>query len=888
MKNFRTIWLKLRSLGKRRAVKQEIDEKLRFHIEQRTAENIKAGMSPEAAAWEGRKRFGNLQTVRELCREVRGASFGETILQDIRFGLRMLSKNPGFSAVAALTLGLGIGATTAIFSAVYGVLISPYPYARPGEIWAPGVQSAQSRQIMRPYRQDEFQAISALPEFWEAMGTTPGGVLLTGEFAPEAITAPRLTLNAFQFIEVAPVLGRTFGPADVAAGGRPEAVTVISYRLWQHLFGGDPGALGQTLRLDDQLYTIIGVMPSRFGWWTSDGLWLPLANKPGDPGRIFPIARLKPGVNPSVARQHLSMLQVELAKANPAGFPKEKFESTLTNYLDMTVASGEMQRTLRVLFGAVGFLLLIACANVANLQLARATARAREMAIRLSIGAGRGRLVRQLLTESVLLSVIGGVLGLAFAVTLTRLVVMLMPSFYVPNEARIEINGYVLLFCIVISMLTGIVFGLVPALQSSRPNLTDALKDEGQGHGRAHGGRLRASLVVAEVAVSVVLLVSAALTVRSFLALERIDPGFHAEQVITVGLTLPSSRYATLDQRNLFGQELLERVQRLPGVKAAELGNGGLPFGGPESPYSINGQSGSESQPIIVNLVAADYLKTVGVRLLRGRMLDQDNILRPDRFAVINEAAAKLWPAGEDPVGRQLRLDLLKGPGGAVLFPSNSSPDFTVIGVCADTRNDGLTSKPRPAVLVPYTLVAPPDRTLAIRTEADSTLLMKAVREQIRLMDPQLPIRNLRTFEDALRDQTVQPRFTMALFSLFAVFGLALATAGIYSVLSYLVSQRTREIGVRMALGAQRRDVLGLILKDGGRLAGLGILLGTLASLAAARLLASQIELFGVAATDLVSFLGVVLLLSLVCALACWLPARRATKVDPMTALRYE
>jgi predicted permease len=888
MNPFRTIQRWLRSLAQRRAVKQEIDEELRFHIEQRTAENMAAGMSPEEAAREARKRFGSVQSVREECRDLRGASFGETVAQDVRFGLRMLLKKPGFTVVAALTLGLGIGATTAIFSTVYGVLISPYPYARPGEIWAPGVQSAQGTQMMRPYRRDEFQAISALPEFWEAMGTTPGSILLTGEFAPEMITSPRLSLNTFQFIEVPPILGRTFGPADVTAGGQPEPVTVISYRLWQHLFGGDPGAIGRTLRLDDQLYTIIGVMPARFGWWTSDGLWLPMDNKPGDPGRIFPIARLKPGVNPAAARQHLHALQLELAKTDPAGFPKGKFDSMLTNYLDMTVASGAMQRTLQVLFGAVGFLLLIACANVANLQLARSTARTREMAIRLSLGAGRGRLVRQLLTESVLLSVFGGVLGLAFAVILTRLVVALMPGFYVPNEARIEINGYVLFFCLVISMLTGIVFGLAPALQSSRPNLTDELKDEGRGHSSSHGGRLRAALVVAEVALSVVLLVCAALTFRSFLALQRIDPGFHADHVITVDLNLPSTHYATLSQRNQFGQELLERVQHLPGVQAAELGNGGLPFGGPESPYSINGQPGSESQPIIVNLVAVDYLKTLGIRLLRGRMLNQDDILRPDRFAVINEAAAKLWPAGEDPVGRQLRLDLLKGPGGSVLFPSNSSPDVTVIGVCADTRNDGLTSKPRPAVLVPYTLVAPPDRTLAIRTDANSSALMNAVRQQLRLMDPQLPLRNVRTIEDALLDETVQPRFTMALFSLFAVFGLALATAGIYSVLSYLVSQRTREIGVRMALGAQRRDVLRLILKDGGRLAGLGILFGTLASLAAARLVASQLELFAVASTDVVSFLGVVLLLSLISAIACWLPARRATKVDPMTALRCE
>jgi putative ABC transport system permease protein len=867
---------------------RELQDELESHIQMHMEDNLRAGMTPEEARRQAMIHLGGIESTKEAYREQRGLFLLETLWQDLRYGLRMLSKNPGFSAVAVLTLGLGIGATTAIFSAVYGVLISPYPYARAGEIWVPGLQSAQNSQRMRPYRRDEFQAISALPEISEAMGTTPGMALLTGEFSPEMLTAPRLSLNAFQFLEVPPVLGREFGPADVADGGNPEPVTVISYRLWQKLFGGDPQAIGRTLRLDDQNYTIIGVMPSRFGWWTSDGLWLPMANDPGDPGRIFPLARLKPGTNPSAVRQRLHALQLELARINPDGFPRETFESTLTNYLDMTVASGEMERALRVLFGAVGFLLLIACANVANLQLARATSRTREMAVRLSVGAGRGRLVRQLLTESVLLSVLGGVVGLVFAVTLTRLLVVLMPGFYVPNEARIEINGEVLLFCVVISMLTGIVFGLVPALQSSRPNLTDALKDEGRGHRLAHRGVFRAALVVAEVALSVVLLVSAALTIRSFVALHQVDPGFRAEHVVTVDLTLPSTRYATLNRRNQFDQELLDRVEHLPGVEAAEIGNGGLPFGGPESPYSINEHPGSGSQSITINLVAPNYLKTLGIRLLRGRMLGPDDILRADRYAVINQAAAKLWPAGEDPVGRQIEVKLLKGVSGTILFPTNSSPDVTVIGICADTRNNGLTQEPQPAILVPYTLVAPLDRTLAIRTYGNSPTLMNAVREQVRSMDPQLPVGNLRTIEDSLLDQTVQPRFTMALFSLFAVFGLALATAGIYSVLSYLVSQRTREIGVRMALGAQRRDVLGLILRDGGRLAGLGILLGTIASIAAARLIASQIELFGVASTDLVSFLGVVLLLSLISAAACWVPARRASSVDPMVALRYE
>jgi putative ABC transport system permease protein len=807
-------------------------------------------------------------------------------MNDLKFAFRQLVKNPGFAAVAVLTLALGIGATTSLFSVVYGVVINPYPYARPGEIWAPGLRTANSTQTMRSYRQDEFLAMSELPVFSDVMATSPGNALLTGEFAPESLTTPRLSANGFQFLGVAPVVGRTFGPGDFSAGGEPERVTVISYRLWQRLFGGSPDVIGRVLRFDDQPYTIVGVMPSRFGWWTGDGAWLPLAGNANH--QVFPIARLKPGVAADVAREQWHALQSELARTNPSGFPRDDFESTLTNYLDITVASGELKSSLQLLFGAVGFLLLIACANVANLQLARATARAREMAIRLSVGAGRSRLMRQLLTESVLLSCLGGVLGLAFALAITKLMVALMPGFYVPNEARIEINGFVLVFCIGVSMLTGIAFGLAPALQSSRPDLTGALKDEGRGSSASSGGRFRAALVVTEMALSVVLLVSAGLTIRSFVSLVQIDPGFRAEQVLTASYVLPPTRYATFSERNLFGQQLLERVWGLPGVLSAQLGNGGLPFGGPRSRYAIHGQAGPESQPIRVNLVSTDYLKTLGIPLRAGQMFGEQQVRQGDRVAVINETAAMLWPAGENPIGGQIHLDLLTTPGGSVLTPTNSSPEVTVIGIIADTRNDGLRNETQPLVLVPYTLVAPPDRSLAIRSAMDPDALAHAVREVMQALDSQLPLRNVRTIDQALADQTVQPRFTMTLFSLFAAFGLVLATVGMYSVLSYIVGRRTREIGVRMALGAQRRDVLGLILKDGGRLAGLGLAIGAAASVAAGRFMGARIELFQVGFFEPVSFLGVILILGFVAAVACWLPARRAAKVDPMEALRSE
>ncbi len=809
-------------------------------------------------------------------------------MNDLRFAFRQLLKNPGFTAVAVLTLALGIGATTALFSVVYGVLISPYPYAKPHEIWTPGMRSASGEERMRHYRFNEYVDMAKLPVFADVMATAPGNVLLTGEFAPESIRGVRVSGNAFRFLGVQPILGRTIQPSDFSSAGLPEPVTVLTFKRWQRLFGGDTNVLGRTLRLNDQPYTIIGVMPPRFGWWTDDGVWLPLGVDSAESPSVFPITRLQPGVSIAAAQQQLHNLHVEFAKANPSQFPKEEFTTSLTNYLEMTSASGEMERSLQLLFGAVGFLLLIACANVANLQLARATARAREMAIRLSIGARRSQLVRQLLTESVLVSLLGGLLGLLFAFWITNLMVALMPSFFVPNEARIEVNQYVLSFCVMVSVLTGMLFGLAPALQSSRPNLVDALKDDSRGSGTLRGGKTRAVLVIAEVALAVVLLVSAGLTIRSFVALQQVELGFRPERVMVAGLPLPPKRYSSLEQRNRFAQELLERVQSLPGVAAAAIGNGGMPFGGLQSTYSIDGAAGSAARRIMLQAVSADYLGTMGVPLRRGRMLTPQEINSSQRLAVINETALKLWPQGDDPVGRRVRLDELTRPSRSTAKQTNASPYVTIVGVVGDTRNDDLRNEPQPAVLIPYTLLAPPNRTLAVRSHAESTAVMNALRAQVREMDKEQPVNGPTTLKEVLDSRTAQPRFTMALFTLFATLGLLLATAGIYSVLSYLVTMRTREIGVRIALGARRIDVLRLIFRTGGALVAIGIVIGLISSFAAARVLRSQLDLFQVTSADPITLIVMVSVLVLVAAAACFIPARRATKVDPMVALRYE
>ncbi|MDB6039307.1 MAG: hypothetical protein JWM99_3148 [Verrucomicrobiales bacterium] len=886
MNSIRKLFAAVESLFHKRKLDAEMEEEMRSHVEQRTQQNLEAGMSAEEARYAALRQFGWVESIKEECRDQTRISWIETSIRDVRFGVRMLGKNPVFTAVAVLTLALGIGAATALFSVVYGVLISPYPYAKPGEIWVPGLASAGGEQKMRPYPTAQFSEMAKLPVFADVMATAPGSVLLTGEYAPQTVRGVRLSGNAFNFIGVRPQLGRTIQAIDITPAGDPEPVTVISFRLWQKLFGGQPDVLGKTLRLDDQLYTVIGVMPSRFGWWTDDGLWLPFGTNSKGPQSVFPITRLKPGVTSVAAESQLHTLQLELAKIYPSSYPKEPFTSRLTNYLDLTVASGEMQRSLRLIFGAVIFLLLIACANVANLQLAKATVRAREMAVRLSLGAGRGQLIRQLLTESILVSILGGLLGLLFAYLITHLTVALMPGNNVPAEARIEVNRYVLSFSVIISALTGIIFGLAPALQSSRPNLVETLKDEGRGSSGLTGGKTRGFLVITEVALSVVLLISAALTIRSFVALQQVKLGFLPERVMTIGLPLAPKRYPTPELRNRFARELLERVRGLPGVAAASIGNGGLPFGGPDSTFGIEGQEEiGETRRITLHAISGDYLRTLGIPLRHGRMLEEREINELAQVAVINEAAARLWPAGENPIGRRLRIEeLLRLRGVATNITSN----VTIVGIIGNTRNDDLREEAQPTVLIPYTLVAPPQRMLAVRTLGEPTTLMNALREQVRQMDSEQPINGPTTFEEILGFRTAQPRFIMALFTVFAALGLGLAIAGIYSVLSYLVQMRTREFGVRLALGAQRRNILALVFRAGGRLVGFGIIIGIVGSLAAARVLQSQLDLFRVTSSDPLSFAGMILLLIIVAGGACFIPARRATRVEPVVALRYE
>jgi predicted permease len=870
--------------------RKRLEDEMQEHIDLETQENIEAGMSPLEARQAATRRFGSAAGAADQSREAWGGLWLERLGQDVRFALRSFRKNTGFTVVALLSLMLGIGSSIALFSVIYGVLIAPYPYGHPNQIWAPAVAGPNDAiDGWHWYSQRETQEIQKLPAFADVMATSVKPVLLTGGINPENFYGVFLTGNAFNFLEVKPLLGRTIQPFDIGPGGEPAPVVVLSYGFWQRFFSGDPHAIGRTITLDDVPRTIIGVMPPRFGWWTNEAFWLPLRTDLKETAGIAVIMRLAPGVTQHAAEQQLNQLNIRFAAERPGDYPKGQLRTVLLNYMDITAASGEMTNSLHLLFAAVGLLLLIACVNVANLQLARTTGRAREIAMRLAVGAGRPRLVRQLLTESVLLSVAGGILGVLFALGATRLIVALIPPDYVPNESRIAINGWVLLFSLGVSMLTGILFGLAPALRSSRPNLVDTLKDGGGGAtGSMRGRAMRSWLVVAEISLSVILLAGASLAVRGFVDMLHVDPGFQPKRLLSITFTLAPKRYPTWQQRNLLDRNLLASVTSLPGVEAAELGNAGVPYSGWRSPFTIDGQPRVEGSKIELALISSRYPQTLGIPLKRGREFTEAEIESGTRVALINESAARLWPAGQDPVGRSLQIDELAQPmnNPQVLSVPGIAASVTVVGVIGDIKNNGLAKAPLPAVYLPYTLFAPPDRAIVVRTAGDPLIMANAVRMKARDLDKGLVLGKTGTIDEAMSEETQQPRFNMALFSSFAALGLALAAIGIYSVISYNVTQRVQEIGVRMALGAKRGDILRLILLMVARLAALGLAIGLLGSFLVERLV--RFQMFAKTAFGVIPLAAIVLVLAAVALLAAWLPAARAGNLDPVTALRHE
>jgi putative ABC transport system permease protein len=807
----------------------------------------------------------------------------ETFLQDVRYGMRVLLKTPGFTAVAIIALALGIGANSAIFSVVNAVLLRPLPFTDPDKLaWVSeqmprGGFNAVSAPDLLEWQDwsHSFEDLAGYSgDFWNVTG---------GAGEPERVPGAQVGANMFSMLGVQPFLGRAFTGEEDLPGGEP--VAILMRGLWQRRFASDPDVVGKTLTLNDKSYTIVGVMPASFRLPEPVDVLVPLAldaNEQRTSDRILlmsVIARLKPGINFEQASAELqgivNMLDEQRQAARPVGM-----RVGVVSLHEHIV--GNVRPALLVLFGAVGFVLLIACANVANLLLARAAARQKEMAIRAALGAGRVRLIRQLLTESVMLALAGGCLGLLLALWGVDLLIAGLPedlADIAQGVGRVGVDGGVFGFTLAASIITGILFGLAPALVASKPSLNETLKEGGKKSKSTFGLRsVGGTLVVAELALALVLLVGAGLMMKSFLKLQAVNPGFRPERVLTMRLDLSMPRYAERGRQAAFFKQVLERVERLPGVQSASV-TSGLPLTGFSMmmmSMSVEGQPApvpGQDPPIIGNSVSNDYFDTMGIPLLKGRFFNDQDTETSQKVVIVNESfARKYWP-DDDPIGKRV-------------MTNSRSGGRTIVGVVGDVRGMGLGEDIRPEVCLPYLQSATSHMSIAVRTEADPMSLAAAVRSQIQDVDRDQPVAKVMTMNQHLAQSVSEPRFNMLLLGVFAALALALAAVGIYGVMSYTVAQRTHEIGIRMALGARQNDVVGLIVRQAMALTLLGVVIGLGAAFALTRVMESL--LYSVSATDPATFALISLVLIGVALAACAVPARRAARVDPMVALRYE
>jgi predicted permease len=821
-----------------------------------------------------------------------------TLLQDIRYGLRMLWKNPGFTAVVVLTLALGIGANTAIFSVVDAVLLRPLPFPHPEQIVLVR-DDLTGRQMENvglsvPELKDLQQGADV---FEEVAGVWPVDANLTGSDRPERVELLAVSPNYFSLLGASARLGRVFGPNDYA-DGFAEGV-VISDGLWRRMFGADPHVLGRRIYADTDAYTIIGVMPPGFRhpaqtlrndvemWGNAGFVGKPFNNPPRNV-RMLPgaIARLKPGVNVGQAQSRVDSLVSQLREQFPADYPAEAGWAVRLLPAHEKLVGGA-RATLLVLLGAVGLVLLIGCVNIANLMLARSTARQREMAIRLALGASRRRLVMQLLTESLLLSLAGGAVALLAVVWLLDVLVRFVPA-DIPRLHEVGFDGGVLVFVFAVSLLTGVLFGLVPALQASRPDLIAGLKEGGKGAGSgARGQRFRGALVVTEIALSLVLMIAAGLLLRSFERLTEVDAGFDPHNVLMARIWLPVPNNPELDpyrppaKRAAFVREVLRRAKALPGVQYAAVGTGnGVPLLGPHftGQFTIEEQAEADAaQPTAqAASVSPDYFRALGTPLVRGRFFEETDTLESQRVAVVDEAASRrFWP-NEDPVGRRF-----KQAGRA-----SQAPWVTIVGVVGNVKTEGFDLPDQPHLYTCMFQNVGYAMAVYLKAEGDPKTLTQALRREVQSVDPNLPVFGERTMDDLVSASLAQRRFALQVVGGFGLLALLLAGIGIYGVVAYSVSQRTREIGIRLALGASSGAILRWVFGQGMRLTLFGLGAGLAGALVLTRLLRGL--LFGVATTDPLTYAGLALLLAAVALLACYVPARRATKVDPMVALRYE
>jgi len=810
----------------------------------------------------------------------------DTLWQDIRFGFRTLLRSPATSVVALLTLALGIGANTAIFSVVNGVLLQPLPYPDPGELVIvlesnPGL--GFPRFSVAPPNFDDWRRQNQV--FGSMAAVSQGRFNLTGGERPEAVAGAQVTPEFFPTIGVPPALGRGFLPEEGRAGG--PKVAVLSHGIWQRRFGSDPGIVNRQIPIDGESFTVIGVMPPGFSFPSKCEVWLPLPwdFPPASRGGHFLVVfgRLKDGMTLERARTEMKAIAARLERQYP---DSNKGWTTELRLLQDSIVEN-VRPALLLLLAAVAFVLLIACANVANLLLARLASREREIAVRTALGAGRARLVRQMVTESVVLFLVGGALGLVLATWATRALV----AFYgegLPSQQEIGIDSRVLFFTLVLALVTGILFGLAPALSATSGGLFGALKEGGRAvAGGARGRLMRNLLVLGEVAVALVLLVGAGLLLRSFARLRAVDPGFHPKGVLTAELILPEKKYAEQERQILFTRELLDRLRAIPGVQSADtvfpmpLGGNGFVLA-----FEVQGRpvAASEDSSLHANvrLVTPDFFRTMGIRVLQGRVFTPRDDAKSIPVIVINKIMAdRIWP-GESPVGKR------------ITFGDSEGPDvqwMEVIGVVAGIRHQALDKDPGSEVYWAQ-LQNPVSGQLSVvlRTQGEPTKLAGAVREAVRSIDGDLPVERVRRMEDVVSEALTSSRFQTVLLGIFAGAALLLAAIGVYGVISYSVAQRTHEIGIRMALGARRPEVLGLVVRQGMTLVLAGVGVGLAFSLLLTWWLSERIAgfVYGGRAVDPPTLVAVPLMLLAVALLANWLPALRATRVEPVVALRSE
>ncbi|MGO8792474.1 MAG: ADOP family duplicated permease [Terriglobia bacterium] len=873
---------RLLMLFRRRQFDAGLDEEMRLHRELREQDLIEAGVALGEARYAARRRFGNDLVLREESRDMWGWNWLEQFTQDIRFGLRMLTRNPGFTAVAVITLSLGIGANAAIFSVVNAVLLKPLPYADPDRLAVIWMSEPNAAGGLHPDSGPDFQDWQAQNHVFEGMSAVSRAEsTLTGSGEPLQLRGLSVSPNTFQLLGVQPQLGRSFAPDEGPSGHNH--VVILSYGLWQSAFGGRKNIVGSKVMLDGEACGVVGVMPRDLKFPSVSGhnpqFWTPItldaphwkANRGSH--WLWVLARTKKGVTISQAAAEMVTISMRLAQQYPqtnAGVIArvKSLHEQLT---------GNVSEVLWLLFAAVGFLLLIACVNVANLLLTKSLGRQREIAVRLAVGAGTHRLVRQLLTESVLLFLLGGGAGLAVGVAALRLLLRAAPTGYIPGVISVHLDARVFGFTFLIAFVTGTLAGLIPALQATRVSFSEMLKESGSAVAASHG-RARSLLTAGEIAMALIMLVGAGLATRSLVRLLGVHLGFDPRQVVAGTIPLPDSRYPEKPQQTAFFRNLLGRVQALPGVVSAAAASE-LPLNGFSNiTVVIEGQPVPKddwSSPLVeLCVISSNYFRTMRIPLLSGRDVAETDTPDTSPVAVINESMAQRFWSHQDAVGKRFKSHDPKARW------------ITVVGVVGDVREFGLASPPIPEAYYPESQETYPELVLVARTANDPQAQMPAIRKALHDLDKDLPWHSVQTLTEMVADSSREKRFVALLLSLFATVALVLASVGIYGVVSYSVSQRTREIGIRMAFGAEVRNVLGMVLREILRLVFAGVAGGLLGAWVLSRYLTSI--LYAVRATDLVTYVLAALLMAAVALVACLVPARRAARVDPMVALRYE